>query len=505
MIPPLLVIFAWPVVVAALFARLRPAHAIWWSILSAYLLLPDGMSLDLPMVPTLDKDSVPALATFVAALIVVSRLAERDATQVLPGWLPRVTLINICLAASILGVVATVLTNREPVPAGSSPIPGLRPYDAISVLLGFGLSLLPFLLGRRFFGHPESHRVLLRILVIAGAAYSLLALFEIRMSPQVNNIVYGYFQHSWIQHVRGDGFRPVVFLNHGLWLAIFFSCCILSALVLSRTEGDRRRLAYLVAAGWLLATLILSKSLGALAITLLLIPVVLLLGTRLQLTVAAIIAAMILFYPMLRGAGVIPVDRISSLAYSINPGRAASLDHRLVNEDLLLERAREKPIFGWGSWGRNRIYEEETGRDLSTTDGQWIIQVGRYGWVGYLGQFGILCFGIMLLWWRSKSYQITLATAGLAVVLTGNLIDLIPNATLTPLTWLMAGALVGRIEFGRISEAATEPDQEQASSASRYTRFGPKEDRSRGAGPRQAPLHVRRTALRGTEREEAAR
>jgi hypothetical protein len=233
--------------------------------------------------------------------------------------------------------------------------------------------------------------------------------------------------------------------------------------------------------------------------------VVLLLGTRLQLTVAAIIAAMILFYPMLRGAGVIPVDRISSLAYSINPGRAASLDHRLVNEDLLLERAREKPIFGWGSWGRNRIYEEETGRDLSTTDGQWIIQVGRYGWVGYLGQFGILCFGIMLLWWRSKSYQITLATAGLAVVLTCNLIDLIPNATLTPLTWLMAGALVGRIEFGRISEAATDPDQEQASSASRYTRFGPKEGRSRGAGPRQAPLHVRRTALRGTEREEAAR
>ncbi len=457
------------------------------------------------MVPTLDKDVVPAIATFIAAMIVASRRAGREDPHILSGWLPRVTLINICLAGLLLGVVGTVFTNADPVQLGPVTIPGLRPYDAISLMLGAALSLLPFLLGRRFFGHPESHRILLRILVIAGAAYSLLALYEIRMSPQLNTMVYGYFQHKWNQHVRGDGFRPLVFLNHGLWLAIFLSSCILSAFVLSRTEGEKRRTTYLLAAGWLLATLVLSKSLGALAITLLLIPVVLLLGTRLQLTVAALIAGMILFYPMLRGAGLVPVDRISSIAYSIDAGRGASLEYRLFNEDQLLEKAQQKPIFGWGSWGRNRIYDEETGHDESTTDGRWIIQVGMFGWVGYLGQFGALCIGIILLWWRSKSYEVTLATAGLAVVLAGNLIDLIPNAGLTPVTWLMAGALVGRIEFGRISEAAAEAHQERIPSTSRYTRFGPTESRPREVGVRRGPLHVRRTALEGARREDAAR
>jgi hypothetical protein len=505
MIPPLLAIFSWPVIVAALFARLKPVHAIWWSILGAYLLLPNGRALDLPMVPTLDKDVVPAIATFIAAIIVVSRRAGREDPHILRGWLPRVTLINLCLAALVLGVVGTVFTNAEPVQLGPVTIPGLRPYDAVSLLLGAALSLLPFLLGRRFLGHPESHRILLRILVIAGAAYSLLALYEIRMSPQLNTMVYGYFQHKWNQHVRGDGFRPLVFLNHGLWLAIFLSSCILSAFVLFRTEGEKRRITYLLAAGWLLGTLVLSKSLGALAITLVLIPVVLFLGTRYQLMVAALIAGMILFYPMLRGAGLVPVERISSIAYSIDAGRAASLNYRLFNEDQLLEKAQQKPIFGWGSWGRNRIYDEETGRDESTTDGRWIIQVGMFGWVGYIGQFGTLCIGIVLLWWRSKSYEVTLATAGLAVVLAGNLIDLIPNAGLTPVTWMIAGALVGRIEFGRISEATKEPDRAPTSAGSRYTRFGPTGARPGNVAVRQVPRHVRGTALFVAEQEDPAR
>lgn len=46
-------------------------------------------------------------------------------------------------------------------------------------------------------------------------------LYEVRLSPQLHRIFYGYFPHSFAQQVRGGGFRPVVFLQHGLWVAFF--------------------------------------------------------------------------------------------------------------------------------------------------------------------------------------------------------------------------------------------------------------------------------------------
>ncbi|MGI1662018.1 hypothetical protein ACRDNQ_07245 [Palleronia sp. KMU-117] len=473
MIPPLFAIFTWPVVVIFLFVKLRPAEALIWSLLGGYLLLPEKANFDLPMLPALNKAVVPALATMVAVTIAMRRQQDRTPDLFLPGWLPRLWPVNLCLAGIFVGVVGTVLTNADAIQVGSLTLPGLRPYDALSGLLGTALALVPLLLGRRFLGHPDVHRILLAALVIAGVGYSLLALYEIRMSPQLHLKVYGYFQHSWVQHVRGDGFRPVVFLNHALWLALFLSGAILASLVLFRDSAGTTRVKYLLAACWVLLVLIMAKSLGSLAVTIILAPVILFLGPRLQLTVAAAIAAIILTYPMLRGADLVPVDRVMGLAQSIDASRAASLLTRLVNEDQLLEKASNRPLFGWGSWGRNRIFDDETGRNLSLTDGLWVIKVGSNGWVGYLGEFGLLTLGTLLLWWRSRQYEITIATAGLAVVLAGNLIDLIPNAGLTPLTWMIAGALIGRVEHGRIVEKAKASWTADDMQVVRYSRFGP--------------------------------
>ncbi len=57
---------------------------------------------------------------------------------------------------------------------------------------------------------------------------------------------------------------------------------------------------------------------------------------------------------------------------NVSADRANSLRHRLNNEDMLLSRAFESPLFGWGGWGRNRVYDEN-GKDLTVTDGLWII------------------------------------------------------------------------------------------------------------------------------------
>ncbi|RJK94694.1 hypothetical protein D3P06_18490 [Paracoccus aestuarii] len=92
------------------------------------------------------------------------------------------------------------------------------------------------------------------------------------------------------------------------------------------------------------------------------------------------------------------------------------------------------------------------------TDGYWVIAIGSKGWLGYIAEFGLLLIPMIFLGLRWKSLALTPATAGIAMVLTANMIDLIPNATLTPVTWLLAGALAGRLELGRVAaDSAVQP------------------------------------------------
>jgi hypothetical protein len=146
---------------------------------------------------------------------------------------------------------------------------------------------------------------------------------------------------------------------------------------------------------------------------------------------------------MLRGAGVIPVERIASLANSVSTDRSASFETRVTNEKLLLAKASQKPWFGWGTWGRNRVYDQWTGKDVTITDGEWIIQFGTFGWLGYLSLFGLLTLAAF----RALSAvgdQVTSASmvvGGLTLLLGVNAIDLLPNSNLTPLTWLVAGSI----------------------------------------------------------------
>jgi hypothetical protein len=465
-----IMLFGWPLVVFALFRRLPPAAALCWSILAGYLLLPTRTGLNLPMVPTIDKDGMPVLTAAVMLVLGVGAAGARGlAGPGRAGWgragadeaRPRHgrALIAGLLVLLFVSPVLTVLTNADPVPAGPWRIPGLRPYDAASTLAGMGITLLPFLLARRFLASPESHVLLLRILVVAMLCYSMLILYEVRMSPQLNRMIYGFFPHSFQQHMRAGGFRPLVFLNHGLWLAILVSMTILAAVALWRhrlAEGGGSAGPWLLAAFYLSVVLFLSNSLGALALTLLLAPAVALLGVRGQLLVAAILAGVVLLYPMLRGSGLVPVDRIHAISLAISEDRAQSFMFRIENEDRLLDRAAEKPLFGWGKWGRNLVFDQNTGQSISVTDGAWIIIIGNFGWLGYIAQFGLLTVPILLLALRRGTLGLSPATGGLALVMAVNLIDLLPNATLTPVTWLIGGALAGRLAHAARPSAEAE-------------------------------------------------
>jgi hypothetical protein len=452
------VFYAWPVVVFILFRRLPPAAALGWSLLSGYLLLPNVVGIEFPGVPTIDKDGLPVATAFLLLLLGAGGAAAAGTRGSRRWWLTTLLLV-LALSSPML----TVINNPEPIPVGPGVLPGLRPYDGGSFIGGLLLSLLPFLLAQRYFASPESHVLLLRILVIGILVYSLPILFEVRMSPQLNIMVYGFFPHAFDQHMRGDGFRPVVFLEHGLWLAILVAMAAIAAAALFRqrmAEGQRAG-QWAFAAIYILLVLFLSNSLGAFVLAMGLVPVVLLLGVRGQLLVAGIAAATVLLYPMLRGADVVPVGKAIEIAQSISDERAESLRFRVANEDMLLERANEKPLAGWGLFGRGFVYEPETGRNLTVPDGAWIIIIGAFGWLGYVAQFGLLTLPSLVLALRRNSLALSPATAGLALVMSANLLDLLPNATLTPITWLVGGALAGRclyrVPAGSSSDAEAPP------------------------------------------------
>ena len=59
----------------------------------------------------------------------------------------------------------------------------------------------------------------------------------------------------------------------------------------------------------------------------------------------------------------------------------------------MLERASERILFGWGRFGRSRVYNEY-GSDISVTDGRWIITLGQFGVVGFMGEFGLLALAL---------------------------------------------------------------------------------------------------------------
>ena len=105
-------------------------------------------------------------------------------------------------------------------------------------------------------------------------------------------------------------------------------------------------------------------------------------------------------------------------------------------------------MFGWGRWGRSRIYDE-WGNDIGVTDGRWIITLGQFGIFGFLAEFGLLALTVFraasaLRFAESERDSVFLGA--LALIIAINMIDLLPNASLSPWTWLLAGALLGRAE-----------------------------------------------------------
>lgn len=436
-----LVLFAAPLAAVVLFRIMTLERALAWTIIGGHLFLPSETYIKFPMLPAIDRSFVPAVSALLLCLVMAPR---QSATLEASARIGRQVLVALLLLV-IVTPVLTVMTNTEPIIDGRTFLPGLRLYDAWGLISQILVALLPFWLGLRYLNGQAGHRALLEAFAIGGLVYSIPALIEVRLSPQLHTWVYGFFPSDFVQHIRAGGFRPVVFLNHGLMVGIFFCLAIIASAILFREARREGRLAFpwLAATLWLLIVLYLCKSLGALVIAVPSTLIVLFLGRRLQVALSVGVAVIVMLYPMLRGAGWIPVEAAYELTQSFDEERAASLKFRLDNEDELLTKANLKPLAGWGSWGRNSIFDPVTGQMTSITDGIWLIFIGVYGWLGYIGRFGLLTVPILLYALRRKMLGPSMIPPGMTVLLAAMLIDLLPNAGLVNYVWLAAGAVAG--------------------------------------------------------------
>jgi hypothetical protein len=237
----------------------------------------------------------------------------------------------------------------------------------------------------------------------------------------------------------------VVFLDQGLQAALFAATAVIAAAVATRMKWRLFSMPARAAATYLGVVLLLCKTLGAAIYAILAVPMVLFLKPKAWVNFACGIGLLICAYPLLRTFDIIPVHHITSAAMAISKERSTSFAVRVENEDLLLAKGNKKPAFGWGAWARNRIYDRKSGTDVSTTDGEWIIQFSTFGWLGYLSLFGLLTSSLMRARGgvRGPVTEASVVLGGLSLLLAINLIDLLPNANLVPLTYLIAGSVAG--------------------------------------------------------------
>lgn len=428
-------LFGWPLAAIWIFKNKRITTAVILMFLIPYMWLPYGMRLDLPLIPPIDKWTLPAVMAFL-----ILKLTDRSYKL-----LPESGFLTIIFVMTFVYPIFTTYTNGDVLNYAGTIRPAMSFADIISLTFtNFALIYVPLSIGAHYLPSEESHKTLISIIAVCGFIYSVFCLWEIRMSPQLHKDIYGFSAISWGQQIRNGGFRPVVFMGHGLYVAMFMSIAVMCSVLLAKRKAAFFSRYSVLKVGYIFGILILCKTWSAAIYAMLALTIIVFLNRKTWLNVASILAIIVFLYPMLRASNMIPVQQINDYFTELNADRGQSLGFRFDNEDVLLIKARERPLFGWGGWGRQRVYSEITGEDTTVTDGTWIIIFGQFGWLGYVAIFGALCGSVIIASRRLKKLQTpSFYTSGLVLIVSLNLVDLIPNSSLSPITYLMVGALIG--------------------------------------------------------------
>jgi hypothetical protein len=435
----ILVFFLW--VPFALWGARRwpPAKGTALLLLLPVMFLPERVEFRVTGLPPFSKNEIAILWILIGILLYHR---PRFSTRPKSVW------IRVWIAVLLVGQVVTVFTNMEPIMRGSKYLFGHGAYDSVRLMVDSSLDYVaPFVIGAAMFRSSKDLQALLKVLLGATLVYGILQLIEVRLSPQLNNWVYGFFQHSFMQMLRQGGFRPIVFMAHGLTVAMFTAAGLMTAATLMKANLRMGRFKPKWALPYLGVVAILNKSVAAFLYALTAVPLILFTSPKTQFRVAAVLAGIVLAYPTLRHFDILPVyDIRDALAAQFGEDRAQSLTTRLVNEESILERALDKPMFGWGTYGRSYDYSLKTGKQLTIPDGDWVNTIGLFGFVGFYGKYLLMLWPIFVVARRLRTIPRPtdrILLAGLAIILAFSAADHIPNSSAHYLPFVFSGALFG--------------------------------------------------------------
>lgn len=460
-----LVLWSWIPLCILLFALLPPRRAVLVVFLGGYLFFPFAgyKFVGLP-------DYTPITAVVYGTLLGILIFDPGRLMSFRFGWvdLPMIVWCICPFFASISNQIGGSL--------GSSLYGGLT----ISLDLTFTWAAAYFV-GRMYITDFEAVRELAIAIFIGGLIYVPLCLIEIRFSPQLHQWVYGYRvggEVGFVETLRLGGYRPTVFMQHGLAVGMYMTVASLTGVWLW-VSGSLKRVAQVpmtVLVPVLLITTVLCKSTGALA--LLLLGLGCLFFTKwTRWRVAAIgLAALAPTYLFVRLAGWTGVEAINIAAALFGEDRTGSLAGRMANEDLFMAKAWLRPIFGWSAWDRFQVFDE-LGEKVTTPDGMWVLALGQFGLTGLISL--VLIF-LIPAWYLLKRYSPATwftPTIGPAAALTISivlyLIDCILNAMISPVFILAMGGLTTVLPQFRAQAAPRRPAAVPAPSAARAGAAGP--------------------------------
>lgn len=439
-----LVMLAWPLVCVLLFTWNSKYRAALYCYLLGTLFLPADIVIRLPGLPPLDQNTLPGYGILIAVLVLSKKLWSKARADA-------VSLAAIVLM--LLADVPRVFANTDPIIYVYKYVQPLVQHAAVAFILEDCLVfVLPFFLGIALGNSVERVKDMLDVWLKLALVYTPLAALEVRVSPQIHIWTYGYFQHDFIQMLRESGFRPIVFMTHGLEVALYMAISLLLA-ILAKTSGTRIwKVPPTVLVLLLFVMVILCKSLAAMLYGGLGAILLLWASPRTRTFVAKLLALVILTYPLLRLMSWVPTEAIVEfIRDTINPDRAGSLQYRFQNEDMTLERTLRRPLTGWGGFERIQTHDP-WGWQLTVIDGSWIIELASGGIPRFLAVFGLLTwplFKAAKVVRRLPTGEHSQLLSGMALITAFVVLDLIPNSFFNYFAPLLSGVVLGLCQFPR--------------------------------------------------------
>jgi hypothetical protein len=417
-------LFGWIPLVLIMFIAMPPRRAVLVSFFTAWMFLPVA-GFRFEGLPEITKMAVTCVGALLGSVIF-------DPTR----------LFRLKISPWDLPILVWILA-----PFPSSMANGYGVYEGLSLVFTQIVSWgLPYLIGRLYFSDLAGLRELAMAFCIGGLVYIPFVLFEARMSPQLHTWVYGFHQHEFLQSRRGSSWRPTVFMQHGLAVAMFMGTAALCAFwiwIAERKQGFRELPMWVIVAVLYGVALICRSTYALMLLTGGTAALFLSrrMGTRFAL--AAMVAVPPL-YVLLRTYGGWDAQVMRWAANLIETRRLESLETRLQSEDICWQAVQSSALLGLG-----RLDGVVMTRDgiAFIPDGLWLIALGRYGFVGLAAMLGTLLVPIAV--YVSRHSPRTLFSAPyagatvMAMVVGLYTMDNLLNAMINPVYLLGAGGLLG--------------------------------------------------------------